>query len=149
MVTVETHHEDIVLYYPTESLTDQAVRWIREHPHYHLRLVSSRRPASIWEALGDAAIAVIDATEQVDAAMNALEQLAGTARLLHLAVYSERMHEGLELFVRLRGAMLLLGPMEPNRWDGFFEPVQWSRASSRASATGGLLAGPPAENVGR
>jgi len=34
-------------------------------------------------------------------------------------------YEGLEMFVRLRGILFLIGPMGPAEWDGFFsiEPI--------------------------
>ena len=36
------------------------------------------------------------------------------------AMYTERMREGLELFVRSRGAQLLLGPLAEAEWEAFF-----------------------------
>ena len=36
-------------------------------------------------------------------------------------MYSERIREGLEMFVRSRGALLLLGPLSEAEWDAFFD----------------------------
>lgn len=52
--------------------------------------------------------------------MSALDELASLLDARHLAVYTERMHEGLERFVRVRGILLLLGPVEAAQWQAVF-----------------------------
>ena len=51
-------------------------------------------------------------------------------------MYSERMHEGLEMFVRSRGALLLLGPLSEAEWDAFFEPQAAGRRATFAGKSG-------------
>jgi hypothetical protein len=64
---------------------------------------------------------LIDATEDhaqaIDAFSLALTQL-GAART---TLYTEQLHEGLEPFVRMQGALLLLGPLKETQWEDFWQ----------------------------
>ena len=82
--------------------------------------------------------AVIDATERPEEAMGTLAQALGIRDPApdKLSVYTETMHVGLEMFVRLRGVLLLLGPMDQAQWDGFFAPCA-SRVGGSNAAEGG------------
>ena len=71
--------------------------------------------------LTDADLTIIDATDRPQEALATLARVHGASDRLTVAVYSERMHEGLELFVRQRGILLLLGPMEQHEWEALFE----------------------------
>ena len=53
-------------------------------------------------------------------AADAFSEAAGQLGAGATAMYTECMHDGLELFVRSRGAQLLLGPLTDVEWDGFF-----------------------------
>ena len=66
-------------------------------------------------------LALIDATDDHAQAADAFSQAAGKVGVGATAMYSEQMHEGLETFVRSRGALLLLGPLSEVEWDAFFE----------------------------
>lgn len=138
MVKMDPQYRDIALYYPTESLLLQVAQWVHTHPYYHLRLVCSVHRGSVLAALKEAAAAIIDATERPDAAANMLEQIGKTARS-RVVVYTEFPHEGLELFVRVRGVMFLLGPMEPEHWESFFERIESAGSARRFEDTRKVL----------
>jgi hypothetical protein len=74
----------------------------------------------IRAVLARADVALIDATEDQFHAAEAFAEAAESLGAGAAAVYTERMHDGLELFVRSRGAQLLLGPLAEAEWDGFF-----------------------------
>jgi hypothetical protein len=117
------HRGEVVLFLAEESLLYQVATWMRAERRFSLRLVSSRDPLVMGRALDDAAVAIIDATREPGEAMAILEQGIRYLGPQRLAVYSEQMHQGLELFVRVRGVVLLAGPMTPAEWQGVFEPL--------------------------
>jgi hypothetical protein len=114
---------EIVLFYAEESLLYQVAGWARSEGRFSMRLVSSRDPAVIAHALDDAVVAVIDATRQPGEAMAVLERALPRIGPRRVAVYSEQLHNGLEVFVRVRGVALLAGPMGQPEWEVFFEPL--------------------------
>ena len=65
-------------------------------------------------------MAVIDATEDHALATEAFSQAAMQLGAAGAVMYSERMDDGVELFVRSRGALMLLGPLEEAEWEGVF-----------------------------
>ena len=85
---------------------------------------------------------LVDASDDHAQAIELFSQSVARLGSRRVAVYTERMHEGLELFVRTQGAWLLLGPLSEQQWEGFFssmlppahqEPVRragpWRRAA--------------------
>ena len=115
-------HGEVVLFYAEESLLFQVAGWARSEGRFSLRLVASRDPVIIGHALDDAVVAVVDATRQPGEALAVLERAIGRLGPRRIAVYSEAMHDGLEIFVRVRGVTLLVGPMGPPEWEAFFAP---------------------------
>ena len=73
---------------------------------------------------GSTTISVVDATEGPARATAAFVQLIAESGPDCVAVYTEKMHAGLELFVRSRGSLLLLGPMSDASWAGLFEAMR-------------------------
>lgn len=124
MVSISTQLGDVVLFYAEESLLGQIGEWIREHRELSLRLVLSRLATSISAALDGAAVVIIDATREPWKAMDVLQYALLRVERDRLAVYTERTHEGLEVFVRVRGVSLLLGPMSQVEWEGFFRLLE-------------------------
>jgi hypothetical protein len=118
---IMNQYNEVILFYAEESLLFQVAGLVRAVGHWSLRLVSSRDPVVLARALADARVAIVDATEYPGEAMAVLER--GLARLEPpcVMVYAEKMHEGLELFTRVRGAPLLLGPMAQVEWAAVFE----------------------------
>lgn len=143
MVKTHPSYRDIVLYYPTEPLLLQITEWLRDHPYYHIRVVSSRRKRSVVAALESAAAALIDATDRPDAAMDALRHLVG-ANWPHPIVYTDHADEALELFVRVRGAIFLTGPVEAKDLTDLFgaaEAPLEARSPATSSRQGGRAPG--------
>ncbi len=84
------------------------------------RFPSSERFPAFADGSG-AELAVIDATEDPAQASDAFLQSVGVLSAEAVAVYTERIHDGLELLVRMLGAPLILGPMSMEEWDEFLE----------------------------
>jgi hypothetical protein len=118
-----THGDsEILLFFAGRSLLSQAGQWVLMHPGYSLRRAASVQPRTVRRALSGAVVVVIDATDWPGLAMAALERALAQCGPKQVAVYTEVIHEGLELFVRVRKALLLLGPMQPTEWEAFFSP---------------------------
>ncbi len=118
-----TVNNEIVLFHAGQSLVLQVAQWIRRHSQYSLRLVSAKSPVAIEMALSNAAVIVADATTEGDLAMDVLEIACERLGRQQVAVYTEKLRNELEIQVRLRGSLLLAGPMSPMEWEGFFEPL--------------------------
>lgn len=142
MVAKFLRKSDVVLFYPGSSLVSQVVEWVRDRRRYCLRLAWPKRPAEIISVVDAAAMTILDATEQPGDAMTALAHVAAGMPLATIATYTERNHPGLEVFVRVRGIMLLTGPMSDDRWAAFFQRAEaaWSDAPATA-ATGTFWGG--------
>ncbi len=124
MVIVRRDKTDVALFHPGESLLSQVAAWLADHGQFSLRVVSSVGPAAIDRALTQAAAVLIDATDRPGQAADALGHVLARIGPQAVAVYTERPHEGLELFVRVRGAMFLLGPMGRREWEAVFERAE-------------------------
>ena len=124
MVALSDVKRDVVLFSPTESLLLQLAKWAGKHRGVELRLVSSTLPGNVNAALETAAFSIIDATIHPRTAMAILAR--GVERLGpgKVAVYTEIMQEGVEVFTRTRGAVLLLGPISPDQWEALFENLE-------------------------
>lgn len=107
---------EIVLFYPTDSLMRQVAEWAAECPGMSVRVVTPTTPSAVRRALGERSLALLDATERPLQAMDALVHVIEEKGADGAAVYTERVHEGLEIFIRMRGVLLLLGPMPTEEW---------------------------------
>jgi len=132
MVSLAKPKRDIVLFNAGRSLLSQIADWAAAYPDIALYLSESRRPGTICALLDRAAVSIIDATELPDPAMAIVDCAAAAECAKKAAVYTEQVHDGLELFTRVRGMLLLLGPMPPREWQGFF--AGQFRAAARAYA---------------
>jgi len=112
---------EVVLLYPGKGLLAHAQRLMRARPDCRVRVSRARRLPEIRAAIGRAATVVVDATEDHAQAVDALLQAVARCGRDSVAVYTEQMHDGLEPFVRMRGVLLLLGPMDYFEWDGLWE----------------------------
>jgi hypothetical protein len=68
----------------------------------------------------NATLAIIDASEDHAQAIDAFSQSVARLGAYKTVVYTEKMHEGLELFVRFQGSLLLYGPLSQVQWEDFF-----------------------------
>ncbi len=132
----------IAVCYPTESLSRQVALWARRHEDCGIEPVASRSPLDIRRSVSGADLVLVDASADHAQAIELFTQSIARLGARHVAVYTEKMHEGLELFVRTQGAWLLLGPLDHWQWEDFFasmlpaarqsavdRPVPWRRAA--------------------
>jgi hypothetical protein len=133
----ESHEptSDIVVFYPGDSLKEQVGAWVDRHPECSLEVSFARSLPGIRVALRNAAVALLDATEDPAQATDAFSQAVARLGAHSVAVYTETMHEWLELFVRIRGALLLFGPLDNTQWEELFERMLRSGRGLRESGT--------------
>ena len=131
MIMYGNQPKDVVLYQAGSSLVTAVGDWLLEHPDISLRLVHSTCRSVINGPLGSAAVAIVDATDKPGAAAATLERLLKRIAPSRIAVYTERTHAGLEVFVRVRGPILLLGPMGADDWDACLSALAHVPARSR------------------
>jgi len=110
----------VALLYPGDSLLQQASDYRGEHPACEFEPSRAESPAELAAVFRRTAVSVIDATTDPDRAVAALDATAGASDRHTTAVYTEEIHEGLELAVRSRGALLLAGPLDQLDWEGWF-----------------------------
>jgi hypothetical protein len=127
---------ETVLFYPGQSLLEQVTEWMRRHRDVSLRLVTSRGIDAVREPVKGASMVVIDATEHPDMAGGALPRVLKMVPIRQAAVYTERTNHGLEIFVRMRGVMFLLGPMTRLEWEAFFQPMTDAAAQPQEAGRG-------------
>jgi hypothetical protein len=108
------------LIYPCDRLAWRLLSWARKHAECTVKPVFARSLPEIRAAVRGAAVAVVDATEDHAQAIDAFSQAVAQVGVGGTTVYTETMHDGLELFVRARGAQLLLGPLSDAEWEAFF-----------------------------
>jgi hypothetical protein len=111
----------IMLFYPGCLLAGQIHAWAQQHGGCRAAVSFERSLPGIRKWARRAALAVINASldpaQGVDAFLQSVSVLTSDA----VAVYTEKMHDGLELLVRSFGAPLLLGPMSMEEWEEFLE----------------------------
>ncbi len=110
----------VALFYACDSLTRQIAQWARQRSGCAVHGSVARLLPEIRAVLAGADFALIDATDDQFQAADAFAQAARELGAGATAVYTERMHDGLELLVRSRGTQLLLGPLAEAEWDAFF-----------------------------
>jgi hypothetical protein len=134
---------DVLVLYSGISLSEQIGVWAARHPDWQVETSFERSLPEIRTLLRSASVTIVDATEDpsqaTDAFLQAVARLGATA----VAMYSEAMHDGLELFVRVRGSLYLLGPLSNEQWEEFFErplrtkgiaPASWGRVPRRLTS---------------
>ena len=113
--------KDVVFLYPGNGLVAQRQRLMHARTDCRVRISRARRLPEIRAAIERAVAVVVDATGDHPQAVDAMLQAVARRGRDSVAVYTEHMHDGLELFVRMHGVLLLLGPMDGSEWDGFWE----------------------------
>ena len=107
---------EVLLLFAGDSLAVQAAAWVRGHPRIGLRLLFPSSVSVVDSAVRGAALALIDATEDKDRAIALLDQAIARIGPRRVAIYTERMHRGLEPRVRSRGSLVMLGPLSQAEW---------------------------------
>ncbi len=113
----------IAICYPTQSLSGQVARWAQGRDDCRVKAVFARSAAAMGEALDEAELALVDASDDHAQAIDLFSQAVARLGGRHASVYTERMHEGLEPFVRTQGAWLLLGPLTDEQWNDYFSTM--------------------------
>ena len=116
MIASLHQQRSLVLFFAGRSLLCQTADWATRHPEYSVVCLMSGSPDWVESVVREAAVVLIDATESPGAAMSLLQRIGRDGRPTPVSVYTETMHPGLELAVRVQGAALLLGPMSPEEW---------------------------------
>ncbi|MGD0382822.1 MAG: hypothetical protein ABSA77_04810 [Thermoguttaceae bacterium] len=111
----------IVLFYPGRLLADQIHAWAQQYGGCRAAVSFERSLPGIRKWARRAALAVIDASSDPAQGTDAFLQSVSILTSDAVAVYTEKMHYGLEELVRMFGAPLLLGPMSMEEWEHFLE----------------------------
>ncbi len=116
-------HREITTFYAGEGLLVSLSDWASRHDGFSLRLLATPDPEVVRQSVAGVTLAVFDATERPGAAMAALEEALRQVPPRLCAVYTEAVHHGLEVFTRVRGVQMLLGPLDALEWDAVLEPL--------------------------
>jgi len=111
----------LVVFYPTQSLARQINAWSGRRGDCRVETAQARWARGIRDAVDRADAVLVDATGDHVQAVDALVMALGGVGAARTVVYTERIHEGLEPFVRRQGVLLLFGPLHSAQWEGFFE----------------------------
>lgn len=114
----------VALLYPGDSLMQQMSDYNGKRPGCEFQSSHADTPSELQELFRHTAISVIDATSDPDRAVAALDLAIERSDGHYSAAYTEKVHEGLELSVRSRGALLLLGPLSQLDWEGLFQAAR-------------------------
>ena len=106
------------------SLITQLVEAASHDPGVSLRLDPCGWRDWLWSELPLDICVLVDASDRPEIAMESLHAILPRIDTRQVAIYTELMHDGLELFARLRGMLLLLGPMHTLQWLGYFQCVR-------------------------
>ena len=115
---------DMSLFLATESLVRQIMRACGPQRAPVLRVVRSRHPEIICSALASSALSIIDATEDPQGALAILDQGLSRGSQAMIGVYTEIIHEGLEIPVRSLGVAFWLGPCSTPVWESIFDGIE-------------------------
>jgi hypothetical protein len=110
-----------VLFYPSPLLEVQIRDWAEQHGGCRAAVSFERSLPGIRKCVRRAALALIDASDDPALATDAFLQSVGALKSDAVVVYTEKVHDGLEMLVRMLGAPLLLGPMSMDDWEEFLE----------------------------
>lgn len=113
----------VAVFFPGNRLMHQASNWAVKWPQYELEFFFAQSLPEIQAALQGKALSIVDATEKPDRALAAFRRVVDELGASCSAVYTEKMHAGLELSVRGRGALLLLGPLSDALWEQWFDKI--------------------------
>jgi hypothetical protein len=97
--------------------------------------------------LESAAFSIIDATEDPREALTLLEEGIARGCRARIGVYTEIIHEGLEIPVRSLGAALWLGPCSESDWGSILDGIE-AGASMSPVAARSPDSGSPADPAG-
>jgi hypothetical protein len=115
---------DVAIFYPDDRLLLDLAQWFHRNSRFHMEVVLSRQTSVMRSIAAQATFLVINATQCLDPAITALAVALECVPCERILLYTERMHEGLELFVRCRGVLMLLGPASQIEWEAALRPAK-------------------------
>ena len=115
---------DVAIFYPDDRLLLDLAQWFHRNPRFHMEVVLSRQTSVMRSIAVQATFLIINATQCLDPAITALGVALECVPCERILLYTERMHEGLELFVRCRGVLMLLGPASQIEWEAALLPAK-------------------------
>jgi hypothetical protein len=126
---------DVLLLYPGVSLQEQIGLWAMRHPQQRVEASSWWSDHDLAALLRYARMALVDATE--DPARARAVFLRAVARLGAgaVAMYAETTRDALEVFVRMRGSLFLLGPLFDEQWEEYFSHPRPARQATPVAPT--------------
>lgn len=122
-VTCRSATADVLLLYPGDSLRDQIGLWAVRHPEQRVAVSFERSLPKMRRLLNRVGATLVDATKDPSMAADAFLQAAARLGAGAVAVYTEVRHDDIELFVRLRGAPFLLGPLFDQQWEDHLDSL--------------------------
>jgi hypothetical protein len=137
----------IMLFHPSASLRGQLQAWSDQRGGRQLQISFERSLVGIRRQVHSVDFVLVDATEdpaQVSGAYLQIHKILGPESM---AVYTDIIHDGLEIFVRKLGITLLLGPMSVSEWDDFFTH-KFPQTIPLQSAQGAKQSPPPEQKPG-
>jgi hypothetical protein len=108
---------DVLLLYPGQSLRDQMELWCGRHPDRRVQVSCERSLPEIRQLLHRAESTIIDATEDPCQATDAFLQAVARLGAGAVTIYTASGCDDLEVFVRMRGSLFLLGPLFDEQWE--------------------------------
>ena len=90
------------------------------HPQRHVEACLGWSQEDQRVLLRYARAALVDATEDAARAREMFLRAVASLGAGAVVMYTEIMHDALELFVRLRGSLFLLGPLFDEQWEEYF-----------------------------
>jgi hypothetical protein len=136
-----------VLFYPNATLRGQLRSSSEQSGEWQMRISFERSLTGIRRQIRGADFVLVDATTDVAQASDAHLQICRALGPDSMAVYTEVVHDGLEMLVRRLGVILLLGPMSVSEWNDFFEH-RFPQTIPLSSTQGDLRSLPPEQKPG-
>jgi hypothetical protein len=99
-----------------------------------VRVCFERKLPEIRSALRGVGAVLVDATTDPSQATDALLQAIACIGSHTVAMYTETMHSGLEVFTRMQGSLFLLGPLFHEQWQDLLG--QWLQGNGVSSQPG-------------
>jgi hypothetical protein len=137
----------IMLCYPSASLCGQLQTWSDQRGGRPLQIFFERSLAGIRRQVHRVDFVLVDATDEPEQASGACMQICEILGSDSMAVYTDIVHDGLEVLVRRLGVPLLLGPMSVSEWDDLFAH-KFPRTIPLASIHGAAQCPPPEQAAG-
>jgi hypothetical protein len=111
---------DVLLFYPGPSLRERALHW---NGRWNIETSSVGQLPAVRRMSRRSGAVVIDATADSSRAVDAFLQAVACLGPEAVMMYTEKTDAYLELFVRMRGSLLLLGPLFDHEWDEVFQSL--------------------------